>query len=436
MGSVVGDTVGPGLEGLLARKLVEFWFSCCSTRAVASHPVALPDEQDLKDDLKTLRRRGITKLGGLDVPALRRVVRAADRVGDQEQVSAYAMEHMLRDAVAQLGGDHGEAAALLFGLTEGARSDRPSELRLQAARLLAVSAEHFRHKHEPDLIGQVAHMLLGEAHRHQLRLQRLRQDVRTPVGSRLAVEWLSRFESMYRIWTPVYALGADLTAYRGTLLDESRPWDGHLDADHPEERYSQEHQAAGYVATALYWYTAVLAARRRFEVRFGGLWLLPEAQAEADLADALYRVVLSSPTGPRDNSYLRMLLGRVPDAELHGFLTRVAEDEVAGTVLEEWQQWAASCDCRWAQGERHGREVFPTHRNHPGISPQCDVHMLVTACNDFCLTLDDGWDGIADWYRDVPWPQRRHLTAEEIHAQRGSPLPRYLARRKDELSED
>jgi hypothetical protein len=390
----------------------------------------LPDEPALLDDLKTLRRRGITQLASLDVPALRQVVRAAGRIGPDEPVGAYAIEAMLRDAVAQVGGDHGDAAALLFGLEVGARSDRPSELRRLAAELLGVGVEHFRHTQEPALVGQVVQLILGEAHRYQLRRARLREDVRTPVGSRLAVEWLSRFEAMYRIWSPVSGLGADLTAYRSTLLEQDRPWDREPDPSDPDDDgYTQERQAAGYVTFAFYHYTRALLALQQFKIQFGGLWLLPDAQAETDLRDAMYRVVLTSSNNERDDSYMRSLLADVPDQELHGFLVRVADDPIAKATHDEWQQWASSCKCAWTLGERHGREAFPTHRNHAEISEQCDLHILVAACSDYCLILDDAWDGIADWYHDVPMPQRRDVTGEEVYALRGRQRGSMFARR-------
>ncbi len=376
----------------------------------------LPDERALIDDLKTLRRRGITKLAELELPALRQVVRAAGRVGLDEPIGAYVIEAMLRDAVAHVGGDHGDVAALLFGLEAGARSDRPSELRRASAGQLGVGVEQFRHVQEPALLGQITQLLLGEAHRYQLRLSRLREDVRTPVGSRLAVEWLSRFEAMYLIWTPVYGLGSDLTAYRSTLLEADRPWDDYVDPSHPEDAYSQERQAAGYITFAFFQYTKALLALRQFEVQFGGMWLLPEAQAETDLSDAIYRVVLASPHNERDDSYMRMLLNKVRGEELHGFLGRVATDAIAKETHDEWQQWAGDCRCTWTLGERHGREAFPIHRNHPGISEKCPMHTLIAACNDFCLILDDAWDQVADWYHDVPLPERRGVTAEEGYA--------------------
>lgn len=388
--------------------------------------IRLPDEPQLIDDLKTLRRRGITQLASLDVPALRQVVRAAGRVGPDDSVGAYAIEAMLRDAVAQIGGDHGDAAALLFGLEPGARSDRPSQLRKESAALLGVGVEHFRHTQEPALVGQVVQLMLGEAHRYRLRLSRLREDVRTPVGSRLAVEWLSRFEAMYRIWSPVYGVGSDLTAYRSTLLEEDRLWDREPDPNDPDDDgYTQERQAAGYVTFAFYHHVKALLALQQFKIQFGGLWLLPDAQAETDLSDAIYRVTLTSPHNERDDSYMRMLLAEVPGQELHGFLTRVATDRVAKKTHDEWQEWVATCKCEWTLGERRGREEFPTHRNHPGISEQCDMHILIAACNDFCLILDDAWDQIADWYHDVPLPKRKDVTAEEVFAWRESVVWRY-----------
>ena len=82
------------------------------------------------------------------------------------------------------------------------------------------------------LFEQLVQLMLGEVHRHRLRTAQLRRDVRTPVGSRLAVEWLHRFEAMHQIWAPVTGLGNNLTAYRSTLLEEDRPWDPSSGSDH------------------------------------------------------------------------------------------------------------------------------------------------------------------------------------------------------------
>ncbi len=97
-----------------------------------------------------------------------------------------------------------------------------------AAEDACVSVEHFRHAHEPRLREALTDRVLSEIHDYRLRLARLRLDVRTPTHSRLAVEWLARFEAMYQIWTPLTGLGNDLTAYRSTLLEEGRPWDSEV----------------------------------------------------------------------------------------------------------------------------------------------------------------------------------------------------------------
>lgn len=390
-----------------------------------------PTEAELIEDLKVLRRRGITKLAYLELPALHQAVRASARAEADEAIGAFMVEAMLRDAVAEIGGDLGEAAEILFGLTPGGRSDRPSELRKLAAETMHVVPDHFRRTHEIVILEQVVQLLLTEIYRHRLQLARLQRDVRTPVGSRLAVEWLHRFEAMYEIWTPITGVGNDLTAYRSTLLEEDRPWDRAPDPDDPDdEGYSQEIQAAGCATSAFFHFALVLAAERRFCTRFGGLWLLPDAQAETDIADAIHRIRLASPNNEVDDSLMRQLVANA-GSEMISLREATRQGDLLMTLHDEWQDWVSHCRCEWKPGERVGRKLFPSHRNHPNIDEQCDVHILIAACNDYCLTLDDAWDQIADWYRDVPKPKRVDVTAEEIYEQRDDPLPRHERKRRE-----
>ncbi len=387
-----------------------------------------PDADAIVADLKELRRRGIVQLTNIAAPALRRAVHASGRIEPETKVTAYMVETMLRDAVPRIGGDAADATALLLGLAEGARSDSPVELRRAAHEMMSkCSDNHWRQYWEKQFFGQIAQILLGDIHTHQLRQAQLRRDVRTPVGSRLAVEWLTRFEAMYRIWTPVTGIGNDLTAYRSTLFEPARPWDRAANPDDTDDdSYTQERQAAGYVTAALFHHTAALVAERRFSIEFGGLWLLSDAQAETDIADAMHRIRLATPNNERDDSYLRGLLTDDVAGELHQFLEAVGADPIAMAIHNEWQAWTATCVCTWAPGDRHGREPFPTHLNHPNIDPNCDVHQLIAACGDYCLILGEAWDQIADWYHDVPVPTRTDTTAEEIYTLRQSPLPPHL----------
>ncbi|MCP4224880.1 MAG: hypothetical protein GY773_16205, partial [Actinomycetia bacterium] len=222
----------------------------------------------------------------------------------------------------------------------------------------------------------------------------------------------------------VSGIGGDLTAYRSTLLEEGRPWDRPPDPSLPGDTgNSQEAQAAGYATDALAHFVTFLVLREEFIIRFGGMWLLPDAQAETEISGAEYRIWLSSPTNERDDSFLRTLLSKTPDREPDGFLEELRSSERGEGIHSEWQAWAGSCRCTWELGSRVGREFYPTHLTHPTISQGCDVHAMIAACNEYKLILDDAWDQIADWYPDVPKPERRPVTAEELMAKRESVLP-------------
>lgn len=386
--------------------------------------IPVPEAKQLEHELADIRRIGITEARRLELPGLTTAARAAGRVEPHEPVGTYVIERMLRDAVVVIGGDMGELAAKLFGLTEETRGGSPPSLRKMAAEDACVSVGHFRRSYEPRLCGALADRVLAEVHDYRLRLARLRLDVRIPVHSRLAVEWLARFEAMYRIWTPLTGVGNELTAYRSTLLEDGRPWDLVTNSD--GSRYSQEAQAAGYITFGLVYFAQFLVELRDFEVRFGGLWLLPEPQAETELREAVHRAQLACPNNDRDNSFLRSILSEVPDREMHGFLQALAGTETGRDIHAEWQAWAGTCQCSWELGSRVGREYFPTHLGHLGIAEQCDVHRLIAACNDYCLILDDAWDAIADWYHDMPKPTRTDRTAEQIHTSREDPVFKHL----------
>lgn len=394
---------------------------------VDPHDIPAPTAEELDVELAKIRRTGITGLGRLRLPGLTVAARAGGRVGPHELVGGYVIERMLQDAVVNIGGADGELAAKIFGLSPETRGGSPPALRQMAVEDANVTLDHFRHYYEPRLRAALADRVLAEVHDYRLRLSRLRMDVRIPVHSRLAVEWLARFEAMYRIWSPLTGVGNDLTAYRSTLLEQDRPWDTVTNMRAPDgSAYSQEAQAAGYATFALAHYARFLVELRDFEIRFGGHWLLPEAQAETDLREAVYKVEQAGPNNERDNSFLRSTISQVPDREMHGFLVALAGTEIGRDIHTEWQEWVCTCRCHWDLGSRIGRNYFPTHLGNSGISEQCDMHRLIAACNDYCLVLDDAWDAIADWYHDVPKPTRHDTTGEEIYAAREYPLPKHL----------
>ena len=413
------------LAGRPADDLAGKWLTSDVVRVL---DVVLPSEDELVEELKQVRRAGISQVSRAAMPALERLARASGQVDVDAAVGAYVIESTIREAVSGIGGDLSDLAAISLGLEPGARADRPAELRKLAAETAGVSASHYRHTLEPRIFTAIAQVMLRDAHLYRMRLTRLRDEARTPVGSRLAVEWLARFESMYDIWTPTVALGNDLTAYRSTLLEEDRPWDLEPDpADPTDLGHTQERQALGYAYHALHHLACLLAATQRFQRRFGGLWLLPDAQAETDLADANYRIRLESPFSEHDESQIRMILAECDNEELDPFLARLELTELGREHRNVWERWCASCDCTWDPGATAGRDYFPTHRNIEGVDKHCDVHNLILGCNDFCLILNDAWDEIADWYRDFPRPVRTGLSAEVLYSERESALPRWMS---------
>jgi hypothetical protein len=116
--------------------------------------------------------------------------------------------------------------------------------------LYQMQPETFRKEPEQLHIGQVAEQVLKLCHEQRLRLERVKLERRHPADSRLAIQWLDRFEAYYRIWTPVLRLGEDLQAAIVTSREpetEHPPWDLEGKLPGSEEWKGNEDQARGYV---------------------------------------------------------------------------------------------------------------------------------------------------------------------------------------------
>lgn len=373
-------------------------------------------------DLNRLRQAGITQLRRLDVPALAQVVVAIGDVAPDRPVEPPAIEEAIRASIEELGpGRMADAAARLFGLEPGTRHQTPTQCREDAAEVYDRSVSWFRERHQPLIIDEIAEALLRKAHRYRLRRAHLEMERRTPASSRLAVQWLERFEAYYRIWSPISGLGNDLTAYRLTLLDEDRPYDEEPDPEDPQDQgYTQELQAQGYGTFALYHYACFLHALGAFQHRHGGLWLLSDAQADQEVADAVYRISWHSPMNERDDSYLRQVVEEAR-GELHAFLNTLKQDEIGRDTHQEWQEWLAGCACVWPPEDLPEREPLPTHLQHAGIDRRCQVHAMVAACADYMLLIDHDWQGIADWYSIDTGPNPS-ISSEKLYSEHVKPL--------------
>lgn len=314
----------------------------------------------------------------------------------------------------------GRCAVVLLGLDPNTFDLAPNLLREEAAEIYGVSLERFRREPQKIVLSLVADRILEQCFFHRARLARLALEQRHPADTRLAVQWLERFEVYFRIWTPVYALGADLTAYRGTLVNPNRQWDNQ-DREGGGEAYSQEHQAGGYGTFALYHLACVLTAEQQFLARYGGLWLLSSPAAESEARDALHEVSVPTAMNERDRSWLRTALNEA-GGETHGFLNKLQGGRLGLTTLEEWGDWLAECDCTW-EAENHDAaiEYFPTGRYQPGITPDCPVHRSIEAASNFCSIIEQEWIKVADWYgmdsRERPRRRERQLEAQRTRVE-------------------
>ncbi len=374
-----------------------------------------PSEDTLITELTTVRDEGLPRLRHLDLSALTDAARIVTL--DENSASHVVIEALLRRAVARFGGGrYGDAAVALFGLDVGTRGLNSKERREIAAEAFDRKYETFRKKHEPVLFEQLATQILilcSEQHTRQRRSALERAT--SPQATAMPQIWMDRFAAYYRIWSPVNGLGADLTAYRATLLETGNVWDRKFGTNAPDDPgYSKDEQAGGYASFALYHYAHFEWQLRQFETLFGGQWLLSDADAEQTVADAVYRIFWHTPWNERDQSYLRALIAEAPDRELHGFLQAVRATDLGSATEREWHDWTDSCHCTWQGGAKSGEAYFATAKHHEGISESCHLHKVVEACGDYLDLIDRDWKRLADWYH-LTDQARRGVSAERLY---------------------
>lgn len=335
-------------------------------------PFDPPAFEDVLADLKTLRRGGLTKLRQLQLPALDQAAVAAGERLISETSDPSAIRRLLIAAVGRLGGGRFEdAATTLFGLGEGQLGVLPGELRKTAVQQWGVSPTTFR-GHEARVMAQLAEEILGLTKEFALHLSRLNVERVAPAETRFKVEWLRRFDTYYRMWSPVSGLANDLAAARATLLETDSIW-----AD-------QQDQADGYLRYALFHLAAFLTEKQRFVREFGGNWLLSKRDIGVLAADSIYAIDWESPFSEDDNSYLRMSHA---DAEGEGLRFKISLDSHIGhELMRDWRRWFESCRC--------------TDLEAP--ASDCSPYRLIGACNLYQRIIDDEWERLSDWYHFDP----------------------------------
>lgn len=345
-----------------------------------------PSHQELLDDLSRVRRNGVGKLRSTKTPALRRVAVILD-LCDPEDTEPAPIVTVLRQAVGELGGGTDqEIAEYVLGLTPGAGLWRVGRRLETAAELADVNVETFRKDRLKDTLSYLAELVLEQCHTAHLRRARAEMAARRhPADSRLAVQWVERFEAYYRVWTPAYALAADLEAALEVYTHEPAdhlPWDAESD-----EPYVPAMEARGYARSALYWYTRFLLEVKRFVTTKGGLWLASSTETEEAISDAVYRIGWHNDFNEDDDSWLRRHLADSRREEIDHFTDLILAFPRGVRLHEHWQRLVHK-GVGVPEDERDGSQVWLTIR----------------ACHDYTRLIDEDWLRIADWYRPNSTP--------------------------------
>ncbi|MDV7102072.1 hypothetical protein R4227_18600 [Gordonia amicalis] len=357
--------------------------------------VRTPDHEAVVRDLRLLRERGLGAIRRINLPALHQAALACGLATVDDQGPA-AIENLLRRAVKHLdGGDYEESASYTFGLISGTKLAPSSERRRQAAKVFSVIPDTFRKTYEKTLIDEVAEGVLALCHEQAMRVTHLRMERRHPADSRLAVAWVERFEAYYRLWTPIYALGADLKAALQMYSEEPAdhlPWD-----PDSQESFDPVKEAQGYARSALYWYANYHLELKRFMRERGGLWLFSDAQVESDIRDAVYRVGWHNPINEEDDSWLRRKLADSRHEEAQQFYRSLEASQDGERIHATWQEFVLKGYQQSESAEEGENQLLNAIR----------------ACDFYCEWVDRDWLKIADWYSPGS-PPPRGISADQL----------------------
>ncbi len=349
-------------------------------------------------DLETVRAGGVGRARSMALPALSAVARLGDfSTGGDSDVTGIVV--MLKEAVDTLGGGSlQEAGEYALGLYPGTALWKNVDRRRSAAEAFGVVPDTFRKNHEKELLGQIAEAVL-RIH-ESARMRRVNIDLQErvhPADSRLAVQWVERFEAYNRIWTPAWALAADLEAAIDTYREgpsEHPPWDPQSTTP-----YDYLHQAQRYGRDALYRLTCFWLEVKRFMGLHGGMWLFSAKEIEDDVSDAIYRIGWHNSLPAEDESFLRRQLADARHQEIDTFWRLIEAFPQTAAIERKWQQIildAVKCE---TDEEKAGSQAWLTIR----------------ACNDYCTLVDDDWLRIADWYRPAVTPAREPLRPTALY---------------------
>lgn len=285
--------------------------------------ISAPEE--LAGELAGMLRRGVTSDGLTECQGLLGLglVRAKSATDTPADLAAGCVGLLVEVAARVDGVQHGPSAVLL-GIAPGWKRTLLKARRAQVAQLLHVEIDHFRKEREDPLIEAVADELYAQDAAYRLRHRQRSEEELAAQSAAVGIDWLAQHRSYSRIWTPVTGMRADLLRLMEYLAAEE-----------------EDHDAiADRLCNLTWFYARFLRELARFVAEQGGLWLLSDPEAEAEVAEAIYQLTALTPFGEADDSWLRLLLGQAEQQELEPFTDLLIEaGERRRELMGAWVRW-------------------------------------------------------------------------------------------------
>ena len=276
-----------------------------------------------------------------------------------------------RDASGALPWRQDEVAAARLIL--GTKSSLPLHTRRgDAADALGMRLDTMLHRrpgkrtHEERVIEHVADVMWERETECILGLVFAEMKRASPEASDLAADLLHRFQHYYRVWNVLDGLRADVAA----VLQIRR---------HGEARVNE---LDDYVRSSPHWYARFQQLVRGFVDEYGGMWIFWDKDIEQSVSDAIKLVENFSRMTYRQDSELRVLANK--HEELDPFLRRLEAKRQGQDLVEAWRRHLYECDC---------------DLEHP--KEDCNVHLLMAACQYYIDAIDTDWYSVAPWYRGM-----------------------------------
>lgn len=304
-----------------------------------------PEPAELLPELERILEEGGLRPAALEqCPRLLALWSVQDRArGDTTPELACAAESLLLEAIARLGpSPKCDAAQVLLATRAGTKGVKQADRRKRAGAVWGgdgkgVSGEHFRKNLEHGLLLDIAYEVYKLDAWYERRVQapiaaatgdESKADSPTggPLirgGMDLSALMADRLTAYSRMWNCAYDLGAYLEAWEWADSDDS-----------PEEVDPED-----YVLLSLYSYTKFTLEVHRFIEEHGGLWILPNPEQEATVADVVHEILLAGPFSHIEQSRLRCVMHVLNHYEPDAFQYYLESAEAGRELVKRWRKW-------------------------------------------------------------------------------------------------